>query len=76
MVVAAGWANVGSINLDHRSFALNDGLNLSSATQVVAGLAQHFLSDLDDAHELKPTAWSRPVAWARLPPAPPSGGEL
>ena len=63
MVVDAGWATVGSINFDNRSFALNDELNLSLRDRgVVAGLEKHFLADLDEARELDLAAWrSRPV---------------
>jgi cardiolipin synthase A/B len=63
LIVDANWATVGSINLDNRSFALNDELNLSLRDRaVVAELEKHFLADLDDAVELELTAWrARPV---------------
>jgi cardiolipin synthase len=64
LIVDANWATVGSINLDNRSFALNDELNLSMRDQqVVAELEKHFLADLDDAGELDLAGWrARPAS--------------
>jgi cardiolipin synthase A/B len=63
LIVDANWATVGSINLDNRSFALNDELNLSLHDRVVVTrLEQHFLADVDDAVELDLAAWrARPA---------------
>jgi cardiolipin synthase len=68
LLVDSGWATVGSINCDNRSFALNDELNLSLRDRaIVAELEKHFLADLDDARELDLAAWRArgPVAGAR-----------
>ena len=48
VVIADGWANVGSSNLDHRSLGLDDELNIAVRDpEVVGELAQDFLDDLD-----------------------------
>ena len=64
LIVDGNWATVGSINLDNRSFALNDELNLSLRDQqVVAELEKQFLADLDDAVELELAGWrARPAS--------------
>src|SRR6266545_4486142 len=64
MLVDPAWATVGSINLDNRSFALNDELNLSLRDPgVVAELEKHFLADADDAVELDLATWqARPLS--------------
>ena len=60
VVVADGWANVGSSNLDHRSFGLDDELNVASADPAIVGeLAQQFLDDLDDAEEFDLDRWQQ-----------------
>src|SRR5207237_3716831 len=55
---------VGSVNLDNRSFALNDELNISFRDPgVVAALEEHFLADVQDSRELTRAAWrARPLA--------------
>jgi cardiolipin synthase len=58
VVIADGWANVGSSNLDHRSFGLDDELNLSTRDPDVVGeLAQHFLEDLEASKEFDLARW-------------------
>jgi len=63
LIVDDGWANVGSSNFDHRSFGLDDELNVSfSDPGVVAELQKHFLDDLDGAEEIDLQRWrSRPL---------------
>ncbi len=58
MVVDGIWATVGSTNLDHRSFALNEELNLVVYDQVVAGrLERAFQEDLRFSNRLTYEAW-------------------
>jgi cardiolipin synthase len=56
------WATIGSVNLDNRSFALNDELNISfRSPAVVTELERHFLLDVKDSRELDLESWrSRP----------------
>lgn len=63
MTVDRTWSSVGSINLDNRSFALNDELNLSAIDDAVAAqLDEDFARDLDDAVEIELRRWrSRPL---------------
>jgi cardiolipin synthase len=58
VIVADGWANVGSSNLDHRSFGLDDELNVATGDpEIVGQLAQHFLDDLDASKEFDLSRW-------------------
>ena len=58
MVVDGQWATVGSTNLDHRSFALNDELNLVVYDAGVARkLEQAFQEDLTYSRRLTYEAW-------------------
>jgi len=58
VLIADGWANVGSSNLDHRSLGLDDELNVATADpQVVGELAQHFLDDLELSKEFDLARW-------------------
>jgi cardiolipin synthase len=60
MVVDGVWATVGSTNLDRRSFALNDELNLAVYDPGVAGtLARAFAADLQAAERVTYEAWAR-----------------
>jgi cardiolipin synthase len=52
------WSTLGSINVDNRSFALNDELNISfSDAGIATELEEHFLADLTDALEIVPGRW-------------------
>jgi len=58
MVVDGMWATVGSTNLDHRSFALNEELNLVVYDQAVASrLERAFQEDLRFSTRLTYEAW-------------------
>jgi len=58
VVVADGWANVGSSNLDHRSMGLDDEINVAiSDPELVGELAQDFLSDLEVSEEFDLARW-------------------
>lgn len=63
LVVDDAWANVGSSNFDHRSFALDAELNVSlHDAGLAAQLADHFLDDLEHADELDLRRWrARPL---------------
>ena len=58
LIVDDAWADVGSSNFDHRSFALDAELNVSFYDKaVVAELERHFLEDLDVAEEFDLGRW-------------------
>lgn len=63
MVVDGTWATVGSTNLDNRSFALNEEINLIVYDAAVAGrLEKVFYDDLNHSKKLTYEAWkSRPL---------------
>jgi cardiolipin synthase A/B len=58
------WAHVGSSNLENRSIALNDEINVSiQHTTVAAALERHFQDDLQVSQELDLPGWRhRPFA--------------
>ncbi|MEO5677875.1 MAG: hypothetical protein ABIQ84_10025 [Usitatibacter sp.] len=56
----AGWATVGTANLDYRSLFVNGELNLvDEGGELNAMLARIFLEDLHEAEEVIVTRWSR-----------------
>jgi cardiolipin synthase len=58
VLIADGWANIGSSNLDHRSLGLDDELNVSVHDPgIVAELANDFLGDLDASEEFDLARW-------------------
>jgi cardiolipin synthase len=60
MVVDSRWATIGSTNLDNRSFALNDELNLVLYDAGVARrLERVFETDLGSARKVELRAWRR-----------------
>lgn len=60
MVIDSVWSTVGSTNLDNRSFALNDELNLVAYSSAVARrLEQVFAEDLAHSRKLEYRRWSR-----------------
>jgi len=63
MIVDDDWADIGSSNFDHRSFALDAELNVSVFDAgLVAELEHHFLDDLEVSQELEPERWrNRPL---------------
>ena len=65
MVVDAGWATVGTANLDYRSLIVNDELNLiDEGGELKSVLAQIFLDDLREAEEVLAMPWSQ-RSWPR-----------
>jgi cardiolipin synthase A/B len=58
MVVDGVWAHVGTTNLDNRSFALNEEINLIAYDRAVAGeLEKAFLDDLKHSKKLTYEDW-------------------
>lgn len=58
MVVDNKWAVVGSTNLDHRSFSINDELNVATtASGVIAHLREDFIRDLEGCTPVTYAAW-------------------
>ena len=63
VLIADGWANVGSSNLDHRSLGLDDEINIAVRdAKVVDELAQDFLDDLERSDRFDLARWkARPL---------------
>lgn len=60
VMIADGWANVGSSNLEHRSFGLDDELMVAfSDDSLVEELAGHFGDDLEASEEYDLDRWRR-----------------
>jgi cardiolipin synthase len=60
VMIADGWANLGSSNLEHRSLGLDEELILASADAgFVDHLARQFLADLDVSVEFDLDRWRR-----------------
>lgn len=62
-VIDDAWACVGSANFDHRSFRLNDEVNLNAQHAPLARtLTEHFEDDLTHAKQITHEAWrTRPL---------------
>lgn len=63
MIVDGGWANIGSSNFDHRSFGLDDEINVAFYDAgLVTDLEKDFLDDLDASEEIDLERWrTRPL---------------
>jgi cardiolipin synthase len=60
MVVDGVWATVGSTNLDNRSFALNDELNVVTYSRAVARRMEAiFYQDLEHSQQVEYKGWRR-----------------
>ena len=60
VMIADGWANVGSSNLEHRSFGLDDELVVAFRDPGLVGeLARHFTEDLEVSVEFDLDRWRR-----------------
>jgi cardiolipin synthase A/B len=67
MVVDGRWATVGSTNLDRRSFALNDEINLVVYNQAVAErLERVFNDDISRSKQLTYDGWKDRSFMSRL----------
>lgn len=66
MVVDGKWAVVGSTNLDHRSFGLNDEVNLAALDPVLASqIESDFERDLTQARRVTLAEWQNRSLWER-----------
>jgi cardiolipin synthase A/B len=60
VMIADGWANIGSSNLEHRSLGLDDELMVAFADPgLIAELVGHFEEDLDASDEFDLDRWRR-----------------
>jgi cardiolipin synthase len=60
MVVDGQWVTIGSANLDNRSFALNDELNLTFMDRALAAkMTEIFRADLEHTREVTYEEWKR-----------------
>ena len=60
VMIADGWANIGSSNLEHRSLGLDDELIVAfSDPRLVAEVARHFTEDLEVSEEFDLERWKR-----------------
>lgn len=67
MVIDGVWSTIGSTNLDNRSFALNDELNLVIYNAAVGRRMERvFLDDLQHARPVTYKDWSARGVWARF----------
>src|SRR5688572_18212725 len=67
LVIDGKWSIVGSTNLDHRSFSINDEVNLASNDPgLAARLREDFARDLRDSKCITYSAWKRRSLFERL----------
>jgi cardiolipin synthase len=67
MVVDSRWVTVGSTNLDRRSFALNDEINLVVYNQAVAErLERVFAEDLGQSRQMTYESWNNRGFFSRF----------
>jgi cardiolipin synthase A/B len=67
LVVDGVWSVVGSTNFDHRSFGLNDEVNLAVLDRAFASrLEEDFARDREDSREITYDEWRRRPVWERL----------
>ena len=60
VMIADGWANIGSSNLEHRSLGLDDELIVTfSDAGLLDELARHFHDDLSVSEEIDLDRWRR-----------------
>jgi cardiolipin synthase len=65
IVIDDDWATLGTANLDHRSFFINDELNaVFRDRDVVAALADRFARDRADCVRIEPARWQLRPWWA------------
>lgn len=67
LVVDGLWCAVGSTNFDHRSFGINDEVNLAAKDPALAArLREDFAHDLALSEEITYKKWMRRPFWERL----------
>jgi cardiolipin synthase len=58
---------VGSTNFDHRSFSINDEVNLAASDEELAAtLNAHFAEDVLHSREITYDQWRRRPIWERM----------
>jgi cardiolipin synthase len=66
MVVDDAWCVVGSTNMDHRSFGLNDEVNVATLDRALAAdLNVDFQSDLSQARRITLEEWEHRSVWEK-----------
>ena len=66
MVVDGQWAVVGSTNMDHRSFGLNDEINLATLdTTLASRIESDFEKDLKQSKRVTLEEWQKRGLWER-----------
>jgi cardiolipin synthase len=66
MVVDGEWAVVGSTNFDHRSFGLNDEVNVAAFDPALAGsIESDFEKDLAQSRRVTLAQWQNRSLWER-----------
>ena len=66
MVVDGEWAVVGSTNFDHRSFGLNDEVNVAALDPALAGsIESDFEKDLAQSRRVTLAEWQNRSVWER-----------
>jgi cardiolipin synthase len=66
MVVDGEWSVVGSTNMDHRSFGLNDEINVAALDPALAGhIESDFEKDLQQSKRVTLEEWQHRGLWER-----------
>ena len=74
LIVDGKWCVFGSTNFDHRSFSINDELNVATNNQqVIATLREHFARDMENSREVTWSDWRNRSLFERVYAA---GGRL
>src|SRR5262249_59963564 len=67
LVIDGVWSVVGSTNFDHRSFGLNDEVNLVALDEGLAlRLEEDFQTDLANSRRITYNEWRRRSPWERF----------
>jgi len=67
LIVDGIWSVVGSTNFDHRSFGLNDEVNLAASDEALAArIEEDFNRDLGQCHAVSYEDWSQRPFWERF----------
>jgi cardiolipin synthase len=66
LIVDGQWCVFGSANFDHRSFSINDELNVATSDRkVIATLREHFAQDLAESEEVTYAGWRKRSIYER-----------
>ena len=67
LIIDGRWSVVGSTNMDHRSFSINDEVNLASNdVGLAARLREDFARDMANSKAVTYTAWKHRSLFERL----------